>query len=139
MASSARLGESENTLSVRSPQPHTTNQCNEEKEKTVGDKRNVQIKPRRRLGSALKLSHAVPHYQTRGHQDRSTKALKAAQRSCCTKKFYTEEAHTIVNMSNHSTSSNTCRTCGKGSAPLRGCKKMYIFILLYELHYVSMN
>ena len=34
----ARLGESEDTLSVQRPQPHTTNPWKEEKDKTVGDK-----------------------------------------------------------------------------------------------------
>ena len=35
----ARPGESEDTLSVQRPQPHTTNPWKEEKDKTVGDKR----------------------------------------------------------------------------------------------------
>ena len=37
------LGESENTLSVQRPQPHTTNPWKEEKDKTVGDKKKEQI------------------------------------------------------------------------------------------------
>ena len=36
---SARPGESENTLSVRRPQPHTINPRKEEKDKIVGDKK----------------------------------------------------------------------------------------------------
>ena len=35
----ARPGESEDTLSVQRPQPHTTNPWKEEKDKTVGDKK----------------------------------------------------------------------------------------------------
>ena len=35
----ARPGESENTLSVRRPQPHTTNPLKEGKDKIVGDKK----------------------------------------------------------------------------------------------------
>ena len=35
----ARPGESEDTLSVQRPQPHTTNPWKEEKDKTVGEKR----------------------------------------------------------------------------------------------------
>ena len=35
----ARPGESEDTLSVLRPQPHTTNPWKEEKDKTVGDKK----------------------------------------------------------------------------------------------------
>ena len=34
-----REGESENTLSVQRPQPHTTNPWKEERDKTVGDKK----------------------------------------------------------------------------------------------------
>ena len=35
----ARPGESDNTLSVQRPEPHTTNLWKEEKDKTVGDKK----------------------------------------------------------------------------------------------------
>ena len=35
----ARPGESEDTLSVQRPQPHTTSPWKEEKDKTVGDKK----------------------------------------------------------------------------------------------------
>ena len=40
----ARPGESEDTLLVQRPQPHTTNPWKEEKSKTVGDKKERGLK-----------------------------------------------------------------------------------------------
>ena len=38
-------GESENTISVRRPQPHTTNPWNEEEDEIVEDKMKEHIRP----------------------------------------------------------------------------------------------
>ena len=61
---SARPRESENTISVRRPQPHTINPWKEEKDKIVGDKKE-------RAGHANKKALAVllklASPKTRGH------------------------------------------------------------------------
>ena len=50
----ARPGESEDTLSVKRPQPHTTNPWKEEKNKTVGDeKERARSCQQESIGSAL--------------------------------------------------------------------------------------
>ena len=48
----ARQGESANTLSVRRPQPHTTNPWKEEKDKIVGEKKS-RSNQQESIGSAL--------------------------------------------------------------------------------------
>ena len=52
-------GESENTLSVRRPQPHTTNTWKEEKDKIVGDK-NERADHANRKALAQLLKPASP-------------------------------------------------------------------------------
>ena len=79
--SSARQGESENTLSVQRPQPHTTNPWKEEKEKIVGDKKErADLANTKAL--ALLLKHASPTPSNTGSQrsfqrdtERGTKVL----------------------------------------------------------------
>ena len=48
------MARGENTLSVRRPQPHTTDPWKEEKEKRVEDKTNEQIRPKKSLALLLK-------------------------------------------------------------------------------------
>ena len=55
----ARPGESEDTLSVQRPQPHTTNPWKEEKDKTVGDKKERADHATRKV-LALLLKPASP-------------------------------------------------------------------------------
>ena len=53
----ARPGESEETLSVQRPQPHTSNPWKEEKDKTVGDKKErADHANRKALALLLKLA-----------------------------------------------------------------------------------
>ena len=57
----ARPGESEDTLSVRRPQPHTTNPWKEEKDKTVGDKKErTDHANRKALALLLKPASLTP-------------------------------------------------------------------------------
>ena len=57
----ARPGESENTLSVQRPQPHTTNIWKEEKDKTVGDKKEgADHANRKALAPLLKPASPTP-------------------------------------------------------------------------------
>ena len=55
----ARPGESENTLSVQRPQPHTTNPWKEEEDKIVGDKKE-RADDANRKAVALLLRRASP-------------------------------------------------------------------------------
>ena len=58
---SARLGESENTLSVRRPQHYTTNPWKEEKDKIVGDKKErADHANRKTLALLLKPASPTP-------------------------------------------------------------------------------
>ena len=64
----ARPGESENTLSVQRPQPHTTNPWKEEKVKIVGDKkRKGRFCQQESIGSALETcqSHTIKYRVTK--------------------------------------------------------------------------
>ena len=57
----ARLGESENPLSFRRPQPHTTNPLKEEKDKIVGEKKErADHANRKALALLLKPSSPTP-------------------------------------------------------------------------------
>ena len=57
----ARIGESENTLSVQRPQPHTTNSWMEEEDKIVGDiKEKVDHANRKALPLLLKPASPTP-------------------------------------------------------------------------------
>ena len=49
----ARPGESENTLSIQRPQPHTTNPWKEEEDKIVGDKKERADHPNRKALALL--------------------------------------------------------------------------------------
>ena len=87
----ARPGESKDTLSVKKTQPHTTNPWKEEKDKTVGDKKE-RADHANRKALALLLRPASPTPSNTGllrsfqiHTERSTKL-------CSTEKSYNEEA-----------------------------------------------
>ena len=68
----ARPGESEDTLSVQRPQPHTTNPWKKEKDKTVGDKKErADHDKRKALALLLKLASPTPS---------NTGSLKSFQR-----------------------------------------------------------
>ena len=57
----ARPGESEDTLSVQRPQPHITNPWKEEKDKTVGDKKErADHDNRKALALLLKPASPTP-------------------------------------------------------------------------------
>ena len=59
------LGESENTLSVQIPQPHTTNPWKEEKDKTVGDKKERADDANRKALALLRQSHTIKQRVTK--------------------------------------------------------------------------
>ena len=78
----ARPGESEDTLSVQRTQPHTTNPWKEEKDKTVGDKKE-RADHANRKALALLLKPASPTPSNTGslrssqrHTERDTKLLR---------------------------------------------------------------
>ena len=68
----ARPGESEDTLSVQRPQPHTTNPWKEEKDKTVGDKKE-------RAGNAYRKALALLLKPT-SHTPSNKGSLRSFQR-----------------------------------------------------------
>ena len=92
----ARPGESENTLSVGRPQPHTTNPLKEEKDKIVWDKKERADHANRK---ALALS-ALEARQSHTIKNRVTKIVPKRQReghkgsAIDTEKSYNEEAQT---------------------------------------------
>ena len=99
----ARPGESENTLSVERPQPHTTNPWKEEKDKTVGDK-NERADHANKKTLALLLKPASPKTSNTGSlRDREGHKASAILKSPTTMK------RERVPMSNQSTTSNTRR------------------------------
>ena len=78
----ARPGESEDTLSVQKPQPHTTNPWKEEKDMAVGDKKE-RADHANRKALALLLKPASPTPSTTGSlrsfqrdTERGTKLLR---------------------------------------------------------------
>ena len=104
----ARPGESEDTLSVQGPQPHTTNPWKEEKDKTVGDKKEradhanrkalaLLLKPASPTPSNLRITNIVPKRHREGHK------ASAILRNPTTRR------REQVPMNNQSTTSNTCR------------------------------
>ena len=102
-------GESEDTLSVERPQPHTTNPWNEEKDKTVGDKKE-RADHANRKALALLMKPASPTSSNTGSlrsfqrdTERGTKHLRYCMRSPTTRR------RERVPMSNQSTTSNTRR------------------------------
>ena len=66
MSRSDRLRESENTLSIRRPSPHTINPWKGERKKIVGDKKKEQIRPTGKH-CLCSLSSPVSQHQTQGH------------------------------------------------------------------------
>ena len=100
-------GESENTLSVRRPQLHTTNPWKEEKDKIVGDKKKSISCQSESIGSALETlqSHTIKHRVTKIVPKRHREGHKgpAILRSPTTRR------RERVPMSNQSTKSNTRR------------------------------
>ena len=101
----ARPGESEDTLSVQRPQPHTTNTWKEEKHKTVGDKKEKADHAKRKA-LALFLKQASPTlsntWSLRSFRREGHKA-SAILRSPTTRR------RERVPMSNQGTTSNTSR------------------------------
>ena len=102
-----RPGESEDTLSVQRHQPHTTNPWKEEKDKTVGDKKERPDYANRKA-LALLLKPASPTPSNTGplrsfQRDREGHKASAILRSPTTRR------RERVPMSNQSTTSNTRR------------------------------
>ena len=98
----ARPGESENTLSVQRAQPHTTNLYKEEKDKTVGDKRErADHVNRKALALLLKPASPTPS---------NTGSLRSFQRDKASAilRSPTMRRRERVPMRNQSTMRNTC-------------------------------
>ena len=103
----ARPGESEDTLSVQRPQPHTTNPWKEEKDKTVGDKKErADHADRKALALLLKPVSPTPSntWSLRSFQrDTERGTASAILRSPTTRR------RERVPMSNQGTTRNTSR------------------------------
>ena len=98
------------TLSVQRPQPDTTNAWKEEKEKTVGDKKEkadhakrkalaLLLKPASPTPSKHRVTKIVPKRHQEGHKASSILVRTSATTRRCER----------VSMSNQSNASNTCR------------------------------
>ena len=92
----------EDTLSVQRPQPHTTNPWQEEKDKTVGDKKE-RADHANRKALALLLKPASPTPSNTGSLRSFQRDTSAILRSPTTRR------RERVPMSNQSTTSNTRR------------------------------
>ena len=93
MESAVQGREKMKTLSVQRPQPHTTNPRMQEKDKTVGDKKErADLANRKAL--ALLLKPASPTPSNTGSLRPSKETQRGAQSFCDTEKSYNEEART---------------------------------------------
>ena len=97
-----------NTLSVRRPQPHNTNQLNERESKKQQETNRERVPRLIKRHWFCSWNPPVPHHRIRGHQYRSTKILTGEQKSCGTARFYSEEAHKCTDV-HHSVAWNLHR------------------------------
>ena len=104
----ARPGESENTLLVQWPQPHTTNPWKEEKDKTVGD-RKERADYANREALALLLKHASPTPSNTGSLRSFQEEHREGHKASAVLRSPTTRRRERVPMSNQSTTSNTRR------------------------------
>ena len=75
----------------------------------------------------------IPHHQIQGHYDWTKEALRGAQRSCGTERFYCEESQTSAFRQPWKAPRITLDgTYGKDNAPLRGC--ILLLLILNSLH-----
>ena len=118
---SARLGESENTINPKAATnlPPTTNRWKEDKENIVEGKNRVQIRNKKALALLLKPVSVTP--SNTGSLRTFHRNTGRSTRSCGAEKFCNEEAKTSTDESNQSTTSNSRFTYSKGNAPLRSC------------------
>ena len=127
----ARPGESEDTLSVQRPQPHTTNPWKEEKDKSVGDKKE-RADHANRKALALLLKPASPTPSNTGSlrsfqkdTERGTKLLRhweVLQEGGANECLWATKAPRVTRAGIY----------GKRNAPLRGC--IWLLLISNSMH-----